>query len=459
MSLPDKKRPTGEEPAAPFLVLSGSHRALRRADDALPALRLVRSPWAVLGVARGLGAGFPLMLLLMLLLPWQQSSLGSGEVIAFAPADRAQTVEAPIKGRIQDWHVMEGEVVEKGQLLATLADNDPAYFQRLEAEKVQVQVSLDAAREGVKTYRLKVEAERTARELAIAEYEAKVLSERRKLTGEQAELETARLQRDRVQQLAAAGIESTRKLELAEMKLAKVDAAVEARLQVIAGAERARDKAAQSGASKVASAEADLQAALSKEADARRKLVDIDVKLARQSRQDLRAPRAGTVLRLHGGPEGTQIKPGDTLVTLVPETKDRAVAIDIDGNDVPLISKGDEVRVLFEGWPAIQFSGWPELSTGTFPARVAFIDATDNGKGKFRIVVVPDPEGPEWPSGDRLRQGVRARGFVLLSRVTVGYELWRQINGFPPLPPDDLDKGKGSVPPNQKKPRAPKALK
>ncbi len=447
--------------AAPFLVLSGSRRSLGRGDGALPALRLVQSPWAVTGVARLLAAIFPLLVVILLFLPWQQSSVGSGEVVAYAPEDRAQSVEAPVKGRIKQWHVQEGEVVQKGELLATLADNDPDYLARLNAERDQVQVALTAAREAVATYRMKVAAEQTARELSIAEYAAKVLSERQKLAGEQAEAETARLQAERVRQLAEAGIESTRKRELADMKATKAATTVEARLQLIAGAERARDKAAQAGASKVASAEAQLQAALAKEADARRKLVNIDVKLARQAAQEVRAPRDGTVLRLHGGPDGAQVKEGDVLVTLVPETQSRAVALTIDGNDVPLIEPGEEVRVLFEGWPALQFSGWPELSTGTFPGRVAFIDATDNGKGSFRVVVVPDPEGPAWPTGARLRQGVRAKGFVLLSRVTIGYELWRQINGFPPLPPDDLgkDKSKGGVPPNQKKPRAPKALK
>ena len=32
-----------------------------------------------------------------------------------------------------------------------------------------------------------------------------------------------------------------------------------------------------------------------------------------------------------------------------------------------------------------------------------------------------------------LRQGVRVNGWVLLSQVTLGYELWRIFNGFPML--------------------------
>lgn len=144
------------------------------------------------------------------------------------------------------------------------------------------------------------------------------------------------------------------------------------------------------------------------------------------------------------------------LVTLVPDTAARAVALTIDGNDLPLVSPGEQVRLVFEGWPAIQFSGWPDLGRGTFGGRVAFVDATDNGKGGFRVVVVPDANSGPWPPEAQLRQGVRARGWVMLGRVRLGYELWRQINGFPALPPTDKD-GAG-VPANQKKPRASKDL-
>lgn len=443
----------------PMLSLTGQSERLRHPGSDLPVMRLVRSPRAVGLVARGLAVAFPVMAFLMLFLPWQQSSTGDGRVIAYAPEDRAQSVEAPIKGRIQAWQVTEGEAVVAGQILATMVDNDPAYFSRLQAEKVQLEAVLAAAVDTAATYRRKIDAEHAGRALAIAEYESKVLSERQKLVGEQAEAAAAQLQLERITQLAAEGIESTRKLELAQMKAAKTRTTVSARQQLIAGTQQARDKAAQAGSSKIASAQAQLQAALGKEAESRRKLVEIEVKLARQSRQDVRAPRAGRVLRLYGGPDGAQVKEGDLLVRLVPDTDARAVELAIDGNDVPLITAGDEVRVLFEGWPALQFSGWPEMSTGTFPGRVAFIDATDDGKGTFRIVVVPDPNSPGWPSGERLRQGVRAKGFVLLARVTSGYELWRQINGFPKLPISGMDKGSASVPANGKKPRAPKELK
>jgi hypothetical protein len=104
----------------------------------------------------------------------------------------------------------------------------------------------------------------------------------------------------------------------------------------------------------------------------------------------------------------------------------------MDGNDLPLLRKGDKVRLQFEGWPAVQFVGWPSVAVGTFGGLVYLVDPTANEKGQFRILVEPDPAQPSWPGEDYLRQGVRTQGWVLLNRVSLGWELWRQLNGFPP---------------------------
>jgi len=120
-------------------------------------------------------------------------------------------------------------------------------------------------------------------------------------------------------------------------------------------------------------------------------------------------------------------------LTLVPETTDRAVEIWVNGNDAPLISAGSTVRLQFEGWPAVQFVGWPSVAVGTFGGKVALVDSTDDGQGKFRLLVVPDESEQAWPDARFLRQGVRAKGWVLLNQVSLGYEIWRQLNGFPPV--------------------------
>ena len=49
------------------------------------------------------------------------------------------------------------------------------------------------------------------------------------------------------------------------------------------------------------------------------------------------------------------------------------------------------------------------------------------------ILVLPDPADDPWPAEQFLRQGVRAQAWVLLNQVSLGYEWWRQLNGFPPV--------------------------
>lgn len=425
--------------------------------DLRPDAHLLRSPTAVRRLAGGLTMLLVLLAVGLLVLPWRQSALGTGRVIAFSPDLREQVVEAPVTGQVVRWGVVEGEQVEEGQLLVVLGDNDPAWMQRLEDQQQQARTILGAAREQVGTYRLKVEAESLARDLSVSGYEARLAGQEQELLAELATLETARLNRERVEALAAEGLESERSRELAALGESRAEAAVAARGRLMESLERARDQAQQVGQSKVRSAEAELQAALAKEAEARKELVSLEATVARQARQEVHAPRAGQVLGIRGGAGGEQISSGDRLLTLVPQTDQRAVELVLDGNDLPLVGEGDEVRLLFEGWPALQFSGWPELSQGTFAGTVASIDATDDGSGAFRILVQPDPASPPWPEARLLRQGVKVKGFVLLGQVSLGYELWRQLNGFPAEPP--VQDGQRLLPPTSKKPRAPGALK
>jgi hypothetical protein len=107
--------------------------------------------------------------------------------------------------------------------------------------------------------------------------------------------------------------------------------------------------------------------------------------------------------------------------------------------DVPLISKGRKVRVMFDGWPAIQFSGWPSVSVGTFGGTVEVIDFVSSRPGEFRILVIPDQADQSWPK--QLRMGSGTKGWVMLNNVPVWFEIWRQLSGFPATlyeAPEDL---------------------
>jgi multidrug resistance efflux pump len=161
------------------------------------------------------------------------------------------------------------------------------------------------------------------------------------------------------------------------------------------------------------------------------------------------APQDGFVVKAIQAGLGEVIKEGDAVVSIMPDSPQIAVELYVKAMDVPLLSLGRHARIEFDGWPAIQFSGWPSIAVGTFGGEVAVIDQVDSKEGKYRILIKPDEsEDVDWP--DRLRQGSGARGWVMLDDVQVWFEIWRQLNGFPPTlqnQPDDLhfgDKGKDS---------------
>lgn len=435
-------------------------RQLLDRETSHPASRLLRPPAPVRTIALSLALLLPLLLFILLFLPWQQAAIGTGRVIAYAQQEREQLVESPIDGRIERWLVQEGQHVEVGDPLIELRDNDPELLDRLGQTRDAGERQLRSTEEQVRSYERKLEAEIAARDLLVAEYNFKLKSLQSKKAGFEVAVATERRRAERKETLAEEGIESPQEAELAALKRDKAVADLAALEDEIDAARQAMGKARADGNAKIAAVEADLQSSRVKLDEQTQKLLDAEVKVRRQENQLITAPRAGAVLRLHGGPGGGQVKKGDMLLTLVPEAGSRAVELSVNGNDMPLIRDGEEVRLLFEGWPALQFVGFPGADAGTYAGRVAFVDATDDGEGKFRIVVVPDPDQPEWPPAVRLRQGVRARGWILFGTVPLGYEFWRQINGFPPLPPD-VQKGDSSLLPTttNKKPRAPSELK
>ncbi|HVI03012.1 MAG TPA: HlyD family efflux transporter periplasmic adaptor subunit, partial [Enhygromyxa sp.] len=187
-----------------------------------------------------------------------------------------------------------------------------------------------------------------------------------------------------------------------------------------------------SASATVEDARAALAQAQSDLATADSDLVQLETRLARQQRMKIVAPRSGTVLRLIAREGGEIVASGDAVAAFVPDMRSSAVELWVAGKDGPLISPGRKVRLQFEGWPAVQFVGWPSAAVGTFGGVVEFVDATADEQGRFRVVVIPDCDDEPWPDGQWLRQGVRANGWILLEQVRLGFELWRQINGFPP---------------------------
>ena len=114
----------------------------------------------------------------------------------------------------------------------------------------------------------------------------------------------------------------------------------------------------------------------------------------------------------------------------MPSQYDLAVEMYVRPIDLPLVEKGQNVRIQFDGWPAVVFSGWPNTSYGTYGGNVVAIDNFMSKNGMYRLLVSPDKEDHAWP--EALRVGAGTNSMMLLSDVPIWYELWRNINGFPP---------------------------
>jgi hypothetical protein len=402
-------------------------------------------------------------LLAMLLAPWQQSVRGTGQVVAFAPLERQQVVEANISGRVYKWGegIREGVRVTRDQVVLELRDIDPAALERLQQQRDASVAKLRASEAIADAYRAKLDAVRDGQAMAIgaAEQEVamaqqKVEAEKQGLSAAEAALNQALAYLQRKQSLLDDQLASPQDVEIAQRKhlecVAKVKQAEAYLASASSGLEAKKlqlEQKRREAEGYIEAARAEHQKALGDKAFAEKELTEVEGKLSKQQNQVVRAPRDGTIFRLLAYEGGAIVKEGDPLFELVPESADRAVEIWVSGNDAPLISPGRHVRLQFEGWPAVQFAGWPSVAVGTFGGTVAVVDATDNGKGQFRVLVKPSDDD-EWPDVRYLRQGVRANGWVLLNQVSLGYEIWRQLNGFPPVvaPSEPKDEKKDKPP-------------
>ena len=313
---------------------------------------------------------FLFMFIFLIALPWQQTSDGSGKVIAYNPADRVQNIHATVSGRIKQWFVREGSYVKKGDPICEITDIDPNYLERLKVQSSAVKSQFEAAASVVKT---------------------------------------AKYDYDRQVDLYQKGISSRRDMEQATIAY----------------------KTAQAS-----------------EAQALSEYTQSQSILSRQQSQLLLAPTDGTIVRLQVGSSNIVVNQGQTVAVFVPKSDQLSVQVFIRGNDLPLVHEGRKVRLQFEGWPAIQFSGWPSVAVGTFGGEVSVVDQTATPEGLFRVIVVPS-KGEKWPASRFIRQGTRVNGWILLNNVALGYELWRQFNGFPPSmdqAPDILSNSTQDIP-------------
>jgi len=394
-----------------------------------------------------------LVFLVLLFLPWTQNIVGKGYVTTLQPDKRPQSIQSPIPGRIEAWFVREGDLVNKGDTLLKISEVKSDYFDPELLLRTAQQ--LKAKEKSVKAYaekRTALEAQIIAleleMELKLSQAENKqqqillyVENDSLKLEAAKTDRNIAEIRLNRVNSLSKQGLKATREVEEKQLNLRKIEAAfigasnnfLNAKNEVqIASSEIKRLQA--SFQEKLAKVKSEKATAASLQYEAEGAVAKLKNTLAnykkRQALQYITAPQKGYINKALKGGLGETFKEGDKIVSIMPEDYQIAVETYIRPIDMPLLKVGESARVEFDGWPAIVFSGWPNASYGTYGAKVVAIENYISENDLYRVLLAPDPEDNPWP--EQVRIGSGARTIALLSRVPVWYEIWRQLNGFPP---------------------------
>ena len=420
----------------------------------LNTARLLQAQSSYRGVLTWLG-GIGVVLLLVLFLPWQQNVQGKGKVSALSPQDRLQLLTSRIDGRIERWLVPEGAFVKAGTPIVEISEIKDEYMDPRLGERTGEQLS---AKENANRGKLG-KAEALSRQIDALERSLTFKNQqaRNKVTLYSAAVEQAVLEdslaRDQYRRREALytsplGLTSLNDLQAARMRQQSAAAKlVEKRNELLnatvdlEGIEAEYDEKIEKARGDRLATLADVDEGRGEVSKLRNKLASLDV---RRSYYRIDAPQDGYLVKAVKQGVGEVVKAGEAVATVQPVAKRRAVELSVRPMDVPLLQRGSKVRLIFDGWPALQFSGWPSVSVGTFGGQVAVIDQVASADGSFRVLVTPDSTDEAWP--EQLRLGSGVYGWAALQNVRVWFEIWRQLNGFPPSikPTDDAAAASGA---------------
>ncbi len=394
-----------------------------------------------------------IILLIVLFLPWTQNITGQGIVTTLKPNQRPQAIQSQIPGRIEEWFVQEGAFVNKGDTILRISEVKSDYFDDKLVERTNDQIV--AKSQSVVAYNSKVEAlnrqisallneqslklEQTRNKLLQANL--KVKSDSIDLEASKTNLKIAETQFNRIKTLQTEGLKAVKDVEEKRLKLQETQAKLVSQKNkylasknnvINAEIELSRIKA--SYGDKISKAQSDMFTAQSSQYDTEAQVTKLENAYSNYKRRNsllfVTAPQSGYINRALTGGIGITFKEGQELVSIMPSQIDLAVETFVRPIDLPLIHKGEKVRIQFDGWPAIIFSGWPNVSYGTYGAKVVAIERYISSNGKYRVLLAPDSEDHTWP--DAIRVGSGAKTIALLEDVPIWFELWRQINSFPP---------------------------
>ena len=389
----------------------------------------------------------------MLFLPWTQNIKVRGNVSTLYQEQRPQQLNSPIPGKIIKWYVKNGDYVKKGDTLLQLSEVKEDYLDPLLVKRTEQQV--DAKKGLQKYYEAKVgttnsqlQALNSARDLKLSQLKVKISQLNNKLAGEEAELEAAKNelrmtsdQYERQKKMYDEGLVSLTQFQQRSVSyqnaLAK-KTATENKLaqtrQEIVNVSIEQNATIQDYNEKLSKTEGDRFQSMGQIEGSDGDIAKLENQVANyRARQGLYfviASQDGQVVQINKAGIGEILKDGESIATIVPDKVDYAVEIYIKPVDLPLVKEGQRVMCIFDGFPAIVFSGWPNSSYGTFAGKVIAVENNISANGMFKALVIQDKNEKQWPP--KIKMGTGVQGIAIFNDVPIWYELWRNINGFPP---------------------------
>ncbi len=391
--------------------------------------------------------------IIILFLPWTQNISGSGAVTTLKPDQRPQTIHSAIAGRIEKWYVQEGDYVNKGDTILFISEIKEDYFDPNLVENTQNQVNakkmaLESYGGKVNSLSSQIQAIQSERKLKLEQAQNKIRQAILKIKSDSMDLEAvktqikiANTQYTRSVQLNKEGLKPLTDVEEKRLKLQEVEAKIItqenkylASKNELINAKVEINRITAEYSEKISKTESDQFTALSNQYDTEAQVNKLENQYVNYSIRNgmyyIKAPQNGYVNRALQSGLGETIKEGVPIVSIMPSKYDIAVETFVNPIDLPLIKKGEKVRIWFDGWPTIVFSGWPNMSYGTFGGKIVAIENFISPNGKYRILIAPDQNEDPWPK--QLSIGAGAQTIALLDNVPVWFEIWRTLNGFPP---------------------------
>ena len=390
---------------------------------------------------------------ILLFMPWTQNIRSSGNITTIRQEQRPQELNSIIPGKVVKWFVKEGDLVNQGDTILQLSEIkdeylDPNLINRTGEQLSAKQMSVDYYKGKAGTASSQIDALINERELKLEQTRNKLKQQERRIQSDelefvaaQNEFAVATRQITAGQAMLDSGVISMIDFEKRKVNFQNIQSKKISAENKLANAKQEitilnieLNSIGQEFAEKISKASGDRFQSMSEVASNEGEIAKLQNQYSnyniRSGMYYITAPQTGQVTKAKKAGIGEIVKDGEMIIEIIPDEIQYAVEIFVRPVDLPLITSGQKVQFWFDGFPAIVFSGWPNASYGTFAGKVFAVEKSVSPNGKFRVLVAEDPKEKPWPK--QLRIGSGAKAMALLKDVPIRYEIWLNINGFPP---------------------------